>query len=693
MAETKIINWVDHDELTRFRASVDMFRRGEMDEERFMAIRLQQGVYGQRQEGVHMVRIKLPGGVIDAEQLSAVADILATYSAEDIASVTTRQDIQLHTIPLADVPEVLERLAAVGLTTREACGNTVRNLTACPLAGVCPGEHTDVQPLVEAVARRFLRHPLTQHMPRKVKMSFSGCESDCAQGLFHDLAVVATRHENGRFGFKVLAAGGLGHKPRKAIVVEPFIEESELLPVIEAVLALHHRYSDRKRRVRDRIKFLVERLGEEGFLEKYREELQRTREVYADDALPPAQWVMAKSNTLGATGAPREVLEQKQPGLYVYPVSLPLGDLTVAQLRGLATLLRRLDLPAARVTQDQNMMLFNVPAAQLETVREALAGLGLHEPVAGDDVVACPGTWTCRLGITASREISTQLDGGAGDLRIRVSGCHNGCAQPYVGDIGLHGEGRRLHGKLIPHYRMHFGGDGRDGGEIAIKGPEIPVARAVQAVQRVRAAYLEGRESEQERFMHWARRQPENYFHELLADLATVSEADVPFVSKDFGESADFRVLQLGGGECMGAAQEVVSANFSEAAHEREYRRTFMLGRKPEQAMDCAEAIARLVAQSLLDVIGERDLPADLPGLAARLAQALPGNIELVEPLQHFNRELTQLRDEFDQALFERLAMEQDRWTLQVAEYCQQRDPQLDLGPSLPQAQPLAQAV
>ena len=692
MPETKTINWIDRDELARFRHSVESFRRGELDGERFMAMRLQQGVYGQRQDGVHMVRIKLPGGMLSAHQLEVIADILEQYSAETIASITTRQDIQLHTIALADVPQVLERMAEAGLTSREACGNTVRNLTACPLAGVCPGEHTDVQPLVEAVAQRFLRHPLTQHMPRKVKMSFSGCEADCAQGLFHDLAVIATRNPQGRFGFKVLAGGGLGHKPRKAIVVEPFIEESELLPVIEAVLALHHRYSDRKRRARARLKFLVDRLGEQGFLEKYRQELARTREVYADDALPPMHWLPARSDALGTTGAPRELLEQKQAGRYVYPVSLPLGDLSAAQMRGIAGLLHSLGLERIRVTQDQNMMLLDIPATALETVHAHLAELGLREPVAGDDVVACPGTWTCRLGITASREISRQLEGGKGDLRIRVSGCHNGCAQPYVGDIGLHGEGRRLHGKLIPHYRLHFGGDGRDGGAIALRGPEIPVARAVQAVQRVRKAYLEGRE-ETERFSHWARRQPADYFDRLLADLATVSEADVPFVSKDFGESADFRVLQLGGGECMGAAQEVIAANFSEAAHEREYRRTFMLGRKPGQALDCAEAVARLVAQGLLDVLGQRDLPQDLPSLAARLTEALPEHAPLVEPLHHINRELTQLRDNFDQALFERLATEQDLWTLRVAEFCQQRDPQLDLSSSLPAAPDLAQAV
>ncbi|VAX04055.1 Ferredoxin--sulfite reductase, partial [hydrothermal vent metagenome] len=275
--------WIDGEELVQYREAVKGYLQGDLDEDRFQAIRLQQGVYGQRQEGVHMVRVKLPGGYVSAEQLGVVASLLADYSQDDIASVTTRQDLQLHSIPLADTPQVLEEMAAQGLTSREACGNTVRNITACPLAGVCPAEHTDVQPVVDAVAARFLRHPLTQHLPRKFKMSFSGCESDCAQGLFHDLAVVATRRD-GEFGYKVLAAGGLGHKPRPAIVLEEFIQEQELLPVIEAVLALHHRYSDRKRRARARLKFLLDKLGEEEFVQRYQTELQRTRAAYADES-------------------------------------------------------------------------------------------------------------------------------------------------------------------------------------------------------------------------------------------------------------------------------------------------------------------------------------------------------------------------------------------------------------------------
>ncbi len=679
-------HWIEATELTQYRQAVQDVLAGELDEARFQALRLQQGVYGQRQEGVNMIRVKLPGGVLSPSQLGTVADVLDNYSELDIASVTTRQDIQLHSIALSDTPDALEKLAEQGLTSREACGNTVRNITACPLAGVCPCEHSDVQPVVDAVAQRFLRHPLTQHLPRKFKMSFSGCEADCAQGLFHDLAVIAVKRD-GKFGYKVLAAGGLGHKPRPAITLEEFVEESDLLPVIEAVLALHHRYSDRKRRARARMKFLLERLGETEFVEKYREELERTKQVYASDALPEANWVTADESVkskISATGAPRDALQQRQDGLYVYPVSLPLGDLGVTQMQGLAALAEQHDNVEMRVTQDQNLMLLNIPQEGLQAVKDGLHLLELNAPAAGDDVVACPGTWTCRLGITASRLVCSELSGGESDLRIRVSGCHNGCAQPYVGDIGMHGEGRRINGKLIPHYRLHFGGDGRNEGEIAVRGPEVPVRMAPAAVKRVSREYESTRQAE-ESFRIWAQRQEEGYFAKLLQDLTVISGPDSDWLSKDFGETEDFRVLALGGGECMGAKHDVVSANFSEAAHEREYRRVFQLAKKEDQALDCSEAIARLVAQALLHAGGENVLPDDLTELAGKITKQTNAEQDIAESLSVFIEEMKVLRADFDDTRFEKLANAQDLWTVLVARACESVDIQLDVQASLPE--------
>ena len=204
----QVDNLTDASEIVHYEEALARYLDLELDAERFTALRLQQGVYGQRQEGVNMVRIKLPGGRLDPARLAAIADVAEKHVAQQVAHITTRQDIQLHHVPLAETGAVLRRLAEAGVTTREACGNTIRNITACPLAGVCPREHTDVTTHLDGAVAHFLRNPLNQQMPRKFKISFSGCEADCAQGLIHDIGVIAVRREDGEFGFKVLAGGG-----------------------------------------------------------------------------------------------------------------------------------------------------------------------------------------------------------------------------------------------------------------------------------------------------------------------------------------------------------------------------------------------------------------------------------------------------------------------------------------------------
>ncbi len=680
-----IQNLVDFQEIDRFEQAVRDFLEGRMDPDRFMSFRLQHGVYGQRQEGVHMVRVKIPGGRLRPAQLAAIAEALERHSEHDRAHITTRQDIQLHFVPTERVPAVLRLLGEAGLTTREACNNTVRNVTACPLAGVCPREHVDITVHMIAAASRFLRYPLTQQMPRKFKISFSGCEADCAQGLMHDLAVVATRRD-GRPGFRILAGGGLGHKPHHAITVEEFVEEHELLACMEAVLALHNRYSDRKRRARARIKFLVDRFGPEGFLERYREELARTRVAYAGYDHPRGEWVRPRADgeELPFPGAPRQVIPQKQEGLFVFPIAVPMGDLTAAQMRGIAALLEGEGLEDLRTTQDQNLMVVGVRQEQLERLRSGLRPLGLGEPRPGDNVVACPGTSTCRLGITASKAVGPKLSGGALDLRVRVSGCQNGCAQPETGDIGIYGEGRRLHGKLVPHYQMFLGGDGRGGGAIAFKGPSIPAMRVQEAVERVHQAYA-GDRREGESFFAWSRRRGAGYFEELLADLRQVGPEEVTELARDHGQEGQFRVLQLGGGECAGAAQSLVAAQFAEAAHERTYRDAFRMQRQGADAVECAEQMLRLVARSVLFLAGREAGPEQpLEALAAALQEALEDGA-LGRALAELAQGLAAQRQAYDEAAFVALSRRMDAWMLEAAAVCQAIDSQLDLAASLPE--------
>jgi sulfite reductase beta subunit-like hemoprotein len=665
------------DEIAAFEQTLHGFLQGQIDGDRFTALRLQLGVYGQRQEGVNMLRVKVPGGRIVPAQLEALADVTEQYSQAAHANITTRQSIQIHHIPLEQTPDAMRRLAAAGLTTREACSNTIRNMTACALAGVCPREHVDVGTHVDGATLHFLRNPLTQQMPRKFKISFSGCEADCAQSLLHDAGVVAVQ-KDGHLGFMVKAGGGLGHKPREAIVVDEFIPESELLFALEALITLHNKYSDRTKRAKSRIKFLVERFGEEGFREKYREEFARTRLALAGKPAPQGAWRKPSQITAPGQGAPRVVFEQHEKGLYVLPVSVPLGELSVAQLRGIAQALNSHGLEEAHTTQDQNLAIMNVPQEQLEPLRGALAALGLREPKCGDNVVACPGNSTCRLGITSSTRVAPKLSGGARDLSIRVSGCQNGCAQPETGDIGIYGEGRRLHGKLVPHYQTFFGGSGLAGGMLGVKGPSVPAARIVPAVARVEQEFAK---SGEDNFFAWVRKQEEGYFKALLADIIEVRAEQLAEVMRDHGDETDFRVINFGGGECAGASQVQIGANFFEAAHEREYRRALVFQRKYEEAAQCSEAILRLLGGGLVQLLdGIRQ--DDSRVFAARMAQH--GLTTIAEEFTRLAGVLESLAEP-DEAALAPLNRAVDAWTVKVAEFCLAQDAQLDLAEALPE--------
>ena len=671
----------DDKEINSFDQALQDYQGLRMDGDRFTATRLQMGIYGQRQEGVNMVRIKLPGGRLNASQLNVIADMLEQHARHDVVHITTRQDIQMHYVPLEHTPAVLRHLATAGLTTREACGNTIRNVTACSLSGVCPRQHVDVTKHLDGAVQHFLRNPLTQQMPRKFKISFSACESDCAQGMMHDMGIVAVR-DGMRFGFKVMAGGGLGHKPHEAIVIEEFIEEKDLLLVMEAVISLHNRYSDRIKRAKARIKFLVDKFGPEGFVVKYREELARTRAALATQDYPKGEWSDGADSEVPGIGAPRRVFEQKQPGYYVFPIGVPMGNLNVTQLRGLAQIAETHELHDIRVTQDQNMFLANVTKAKIDPLRVALATLDLREPEAGDDVVACPGTSTCRLGITSSTVLAPKLNGGKHDLKIRVSGCHNGCAQPETGDIGIYGEGKRMHGKLVPHYQMYFGGDGMARGALAIKGPSIPSARIEAAVERVKSTYESNHEAG-ETFFSWTRRVGKGYFTDLLADLGEVKPEELVSVLRDHGKDGDFKVLQLGGGECAGVSQVKIGSSFFEAAHERNYRDALKFQRKFEDSIKCAEEIARLIGQGVTELLsGQKH--EDLAEQAEELRRVLPTKPRLSRQLAKFAQDFARPAEELNDVQLTEWFSELDAWTMEAAEFCLGFDRQLDLAGALP---------
>ncbi len=322
-----------------------------------------------------------------------------------------------------------------------------------------------------------------------------------------------------------------------------------------------------------------------------------------------------------------------------------------------------------------------MPDARVDAVREGLADLGLAEPKPGDDVVACPGTSTCRLGITASKKIGVKLSGGAHDLRIRASGCHNGCAQPETGDIGIYGEGKRLHGKLVPHYQMYIGGDGRNGGAIGIKGPSVPAMRVEQAIARLQDTWEKER-ADGETFFAWAQGRDKDYFAKLLEDITNVAPEALNDVMSDHGELNPFKVEQFGGGECAGAAQETVAAYFADAANERNYRNGFLLQRKPEASIECAQQIGRLVGGSLLFLAGQ---PAngDLRETGRQIEQTLKANPTLGTRLVEFADGLEKLSEDFDEPTYRQLTDALDAWTIEAGAVCQDIDRQLDLSASL----------
>ncbi len=507
-------------EIDQFEAQIALRKLGKIDEKVFAETRLRRGAYGQRYDNGHrhdgittqdlsyptkladaaltkgpdtfwdapgMQRIKIPYGAMTPEQMELLAELAEEYS-DGICHVTTRQDIQLHFIHIEDTPTIFRRLAAVGITTREACGNSVRNVTACPKAGVCKGETFDVTPYAKACAYYLLGHPDTQDFGRKFKIAFSGCKHEaCALVSIHDLGGIAvTRTIDGRVqrGFELYVGGGLGAVPHQAKLFDEFLPEEELLPIARAIGRVFARMGEKKNRNKARLKFLVQKLG----IDEFRRIIMEERNSMPDDPswrkyfdeIPkydekPSQSVVQLGVGKRPEGydlwASTNVYEQRQAGYSLVTVALPLGDATSDQFRKLAALSRRYAGEHARATVEQNIVLRWVPTGKLVELYQELKAAGLAEPGAGTivDVSACPGTDTCKLGIASSRGLagelrnqlaakSASLDEAIKGLRIKVSGCFNSCGQHHVADLGFYGNSRNVSGYTVPHFQVMLGG-------------------------------------------------------------------------------------------------------------------------------------------------------------------------------------------------------------------------------------------
>ncbi|MEK7799635.1 MAG: nitrite/sulfite reductase, partial [Acidobacteriota bacterium] len=451
-------------DLEEFVTTLEAYERGEIGPDEFRTFRLTRGIYGQRQDDVQMIRVKIPQGILNGGQLRALA-VVARDHSRGFGHVTTRQNVQFHFVKMAAVPKAMEAIDASGLTTREACGNTVRNITACPMAGVCPDEPFDVTPYGEALTRFFLRNPICQALPRKFKIALSGCPTDCAMGAMHDIGIIArAREADGRreIGFKVVIGGGLSVSPQNAWVLHEFLPPERLVPVCEAVVRVFDRTGNRKNKGQARMKYAIRKLGFETFkaeIEKEMAALPPTRDpgigtFFIEDARPerpeaPADLhdVIIHSGTPAFRAwAATNTRPQRQNGYSMAFVTLPRGDFTAGQMEGLAALVEAHGNGSLRTTQDQNLLLRWVRSEELPAVYRALESIGLGLGDAGRllDPTSCPGAESCKIAVTGSRELALAVknsltaaagNGGndlvaaASDLRIKISGCPNSCGQ------------------------------------------------------------------------------------------------------------------------------------------------------------------------------------------------------------------------------------------------------------------------
>ncbi len=571
-------SWADEAEIDTFDRFVRRFWCGEIAPEEFKRFRLQHGVYGQRQEGVQMVRVKIPWGGLTARQVDRLAE-LAEGTPRGVGHITTRQNMQFHFVKPEELTATLQRLAEVGLTTREACGNTVRNVAACPHAGVAPDEPFDVTPYAEATARFLLRNPMNQNLPRKFKISFSGCRDLCGLAPIHDIGAVAgLRPENGeeRRGFRLYVGGGLGPSPQVAQLLEDFTPAEEMLLTVVAIVRVFDRLGNRDNRNLARLKFVIRKLGMEAFRVLVLREREGLRAVLAGkmppiDVRPEPSWPAPSPADLGAApnGDPEfgrwwatNVRPQKQRGYFMVGARLVLGDVTGPQLRMVAFLARQFGDGWLRTTNQQNLLLRWIPGAKVPSVYRLLKGVGLAAPSADRlaDVTACPGADTCQLGITSSRGLALALgdlfqNGHAhladeAGIRIKISGCPNSCGHHHIAGIGFSGGSKVFDGKQVPTYQVFLGASlGLEGTRYARPALKVPAKNAPALVGRLldlyRAERLDG-----ETFEAFVERLELARLREAVKDLTDLpAHAQAPDGYLDWGATGGFSV-QTGPGEC-----------------------------------------------------------------------------------------------------------------------------------------------
>lgn len=586
---TELENPIVEKEIIELEKKIRLFHEGKIADEKFRSLRLARGVYGQRQPGVQMVRIKLPFGKVTFKQLLKIAAISDEYASSNL-HLTTRQDIQIHYVSLDRTPELWAKLAEDDITLREACGNTVRNVTASPTSGIDPKEPFDVSPYAQVTFEYFLRNPVCAEMGRKFKMSFSASDEDTAFSYIHDLGFIPKLkvvNDVQTRGFKILLGGGLGSQPFLASVTNEFLPEDELIPYIEATLRVFDRYGERNNRNKARFKYLIQKLGLEEVLNLIEAEKIATKvksypidRTKIEQPLPPDDsqlsiidldsdlnyQIWKNTNTFG----------QKQEGYYGVYVRVSTGDIGTDKARALVAGLKDLVADDIRITQNQSLLLKYATQKSLPHIYQLLQSLDLAQ-VGFDstaDVTTCPGTDTCNLGISNSTEMARVIESYIAefhqdfvfnrDLKIKISGCMNSCGQHGLAHIGFHGSSVKAAGKVVPAAQVMLGGGtiGNGEGRVAERIIKVPTKRVLHVVEWVLNDYKKNAEAN-ENFHAYYDRQSKNYFYNLLKPLSDLTNlAEDEFV--DWGHEGTFQTA-IGVGECAGVVIDLVATLIYEA--------------------------------------------------------------------------------------------------------------------------------
>lgn len=571
-------------EIRLFEEQMARLDRGELDADDFRRFRLENGIYGIRNyTDKHMVRVKIPYGDMTPRQLEVIAELVEKYTPNKLAHITTRQNIQFHYVERKNVPQILRALTGAGMTTREACGNTVRNVTACPYSGIAPDEPFDVTPYADATFRYFIRNPLNQNLPRKFKIAFEGCSVDHIRTPIHDVGCVAKiKRVRGKDvkGFAVYVGGGLGATPYSAQLLEEFTPAELLIPTIEALIRLFDRHGNRERKDKARMKFVVKEWG----IEKFRERVLAERKIalltksgqsvfeipYKEESVPDVDMngFDGKGVVVDARGyetwLSTNTFEQKQKGFYAVHIRLPLGDITPENLRLVAQCAGNYCGGRIRTTIFQNLLLYFVPEKALTSLYKELrqSGLGAANAQSVADITRCPGADTCQIAITHSRGLAAELgkifmNGFGGipeiqDIQIKISGCFNSCGQHHIATLGFYGASiNGEDGKQIPVYKVLVGGKTVEGkatfGRVI---GEVPSRKTPELVKTLLNTFLKEKQNG-ENFLSWADRAGLTRLKEIAKPFALIpSYKKEPKMYEDLGDEGKEFKLELGQGEC-----------------------------------------------------------------------------------------------------------------------------------------------